>query len=82
MLCAPGGTANSSLENNGTGIVLLIGNNGNDHLNGSSTGTTYIIGGVSGSNVINGRNGTGFIQERGDGHDTLINAGSYTVAAS
>ena len=22
------------------------------------------------------------IQERGDGHDTLINAGSYTVAAS
>ncbi len=82
VLCAPGGTANSILENNGTGSVLLIGNNGNDHLNGSSNGTTYIIGGVSGSNVINGRNGTGFVQERGDGHDTLINAGSYTVAAS
>jgi hypothetical protein len=81
VLCAKGGTANAFLANDGSGSVLLIGNKGNDQLNGSGTGATWIIGGVGGSNVINGNNGTGFIQERGNAGDTLINAGGYPVAA-
>jgi len=32
--------------------------------------------------VINGHNGTGFIQERGNAGDTLINTSGYTVAAN
>jgi hypothetical protein len=83
VLCAPGGTANSFLANSSSGNVLLIGNKGNDQLNGSSTGETWIIGGVGGSNVINGNNATaGFIQERGNTNNTLINDSNYTVAAS
>jgi hypothetical protein len=83
VVCAKAGT-NAFLANGGTGKVLLIGNaTGNDQLVGSSAGgETWIIGGTAGTNAINGNNGTGYIQERGDTSDTLINAGSYTVAAS
>jgi hypothetical protein len=81
VLCAKGGTGNAFLANDGSGNVLLIGNKGNDQLNGSSAGETWIIGGVGGVNTINGENGTGFIQERGNASDTLVNVGSgYTVA--
>jgi hypothetical protein len=81
VLCAKGGTGNAFLANDGSGNVLLIGNKGNDQLNGSSVGETWIIGGVGGVNTINGENGTGFIQERGNASDTLVNVGSgYTVA--
>jgi hypothetical protein len=82
VLCAKPGT-NASLANGGSGHVLLIGNTtGNDHLIGSSSGETWIISGTQGANAINGNNGTGYIQERGDTSDTLINASNYTVAAS
>ena len=82
VLCAKPGT-NASLANGGSGHVLLIGNaTGNDHLIGSSSGETWIISGTQGANAINGNNGTGYIQERGDTSDTLINASGYTVAAS
>ena len=83
VLCARTGT-NAYLANAGTGNVLLIGNaTGNDQLVGSSAGgETWIISGTSGANAINGNNGTGYIQERGDTNDTVINASSYTVAAS
>jgi hypothetical protein len=83
VLCARGET-NAYLANAGTGNVLLIGNtSGNDQLVGSSAGgETWIIGGTSGANTINGNNGTGYIQERGDTSDTVINASGYTVAAS
>ena len=33
-------------------------------------------------NVINENGGTGFLQERGDTNDTIINSGTYTVAAN
>ncbi len=85
VLCAKGET-NAYLANGGTGNVLLIGNaSGNDNLVGSALGgETWIIGGASGSNTINGNSssgGHGFIQERGDTNDTLVNASSnYTVA--
>ena len=82
VLCAKPGT-NASLANGGSGHVLLIGNaTGNDHLIGSSSGETWIISGTQGANAINGNNGTGYIQERGDTSDRLINASGYTVAAS
>lgn len=83
VLCAKGET-NAYLANGGTGNVLLIGNaTGNDDLVGSTLGgETWIIGGTSGNNNINGNNGTGYIQERGDTNDTVINATDYTVAAS
>jgi hypothetical protein len=32
------------------------------------------------ANVINGKGGTGFIQKRGDHHDTVIKASRYTIA--
>jgi hypothetical protein len=80
VLCATPGK-NATLDNGGTGDVLLLGNNNNDHLIGSGSGETWIIGGTAGTNVINGNNGTGFIQERGDTHDTLIGTSGYTVAA-
>ena len=82
VLCATAGISNAFLSNSGSNNVLLIGNKGNDQLNGSSTGETWIIGGSPGSNVINGKNGTGFIQERGNASDTVINASGYTVAAN
>jgi hypothetical protein len=83
VLCATAGTSNAFLSNTGGFNVLLIGNKGNDQLNGTSgSGETWIIGGVGGSNVINGKNGTGFIQERGNASDSVINATSYTVAVS
>jgi hypothetical protein len=81
VLCAKPGTGNAFLANSGSGKVLLIGNNGNDQLVGSASGgETWIIAGTVGSNVINGNNGTGYIQPRGNTHDTVINASSYTVA--
>ena len=82
VLCAPAGTANAFLENNGTGNVLLIGNGGNDQLVGTSAanGETWIISGTGGANAINGRAGVGFIQKRGDAHDTITNAANYTKA--
>jgi hypothetical protein len=83
VLCAPAGTGNAYLVNGGNFNVLIVGNQGNDQLLGHhATGETWIIGGTKGSNVINGRGGTGFIQERGDHKDTVINAASYTKAAS
>jgi hypothetical protein len=83
VLCAKAGSYNVYLANGGSNSVLLIGNNnGNDTLVGSSTGETWIIGGLHGNNTINGSNGTGYIQERGDPNDTLINDSGYTVAPS
>jgi hypothetical protein len=82
VLCATPGTANAFLANNGSGDVLLIGNNGNDQLNGSGTGVTWMIGGRKGTNTLNGNNGSGFIEERGNPNDTLIGTAGYTVAAS
>jgi hypothetical protein len=81
VLCATAGTGNAFLSSGGFN-ALLIGNKGNDQLNGSSTSETWIIGGVGGTNVMNGENGTGFIQERGNTNDTLINTSGYTVAAN
>ncbi len=78
VLCAKG-TGADTLTNAGKGSVLLIGNTGADHLNGSATGVTYIIAG-QGNNVINGHNGHGWIQLRGNTHDTVTNDGAYTVA--
>jgi hypothetical protein len=78
VLCAKGSGADT-LTNAGHGAVLLIGNGGADHLNGSATGVTYIIAG-QGNNVINGHSGHGWIQLRGNTHDTVTNDGSYTVA--
>ena len=82
VLCAPAGTANAFLANNGTGNVLLIGNGGNDQLvgTGAANGETWIISGTGGANAINGRGGVGFIQKRGDAHDTITNAANYTKA--
>ena len=82
VLCATAGTANAFLANNGTGNVLLIGNSGNDQLVGTTAakGETWIISGTSGANAINGRAGVGFIQKRGDAHDTITNAANYTKA--
>lgn len=84
VLCAKAGV-NALLANNGTGHVLLIGNKNNDQLNGSGAGgETWIIGGVGGTNTINGKatsGGTGFIQERGNANDTLVDTGGYVVAA-
>ncbi len=82
VLCAKPGTGNAFLANDGSGSVLLIGNGGNDQLNGSSTGQTWMIGGRPGTNTFNGNNGTGYIQERGNLHDTLVGTAGYTVAAS
>ena len=83
VLCAKKGTANNYLANTGSGSVLLVGNAGSDQLIGSSTGETWIVGHAgTGNNVINGNNGTGFIQERGDTNDTVLNASGYTVAPS
>jgi hypothetical protein len=81
VICATAGTGNAFLSSGGFN-ALLIGNKGNDQLNGASTGEAWIIGGLGGSNVINGNNGSGFIQERGNTNDTVINASGYTVAAS
>jgi hypothetical protein len=83
VLCGKTGS-NAYLANGGTGKVLLIGNaTGADQLVGSSTGgETWIIGGADGNNLINGNNGTGFIQERGDANDTVINDSNYTVTTS
>ena len=83
VLCATPGISNAFLSNASNFDVLLIGNKGNDQLVGTSdtSGETWIIGGSPGSNVINGKNGNGFIQERGNAGDSLINVGSgYTVA--
>ena len=83
MLCATLGISNAFLSNASNFDVLLIGNKGNDQLVGTSdtSGETWIIGGSPGSNVINGKNGNGFIQERRNAGDSLINVGSgYTVA--
>jgi hypothetical protein len=85
VLCATTGTAPAYLANDGSGNVLLIGNKGNDQLVGSgvSGSETWIIGlAGTGHNVINENGGTGFLQERGDPNDTIINSGSYTVAAN
>lgn len=84
VLCATAGISNAFLSNASNFDVLLIGNKGNDQLVGTSdpSGETWIIGGSPGSNVINGKNGIGFIQERGNASDSVINATSYTVAAS
>jgi hypothetical protein len=41
---------------------------------------TWIISGLGGTNTINGKGGTGFIQKRGNAHDTIINAANYTKA--
>jgi hypothetical protein len=82
VLCAPSGASNAFLRNAGTGNVLLIGNKGNDQLVGSSSGETWMIGGNPGHNTFNGSNGTGFIQERGNPNDTLVNTSGYTVAPS
>jgi hypothetical protein len=79
VLCAPTGTANAFLANNGFD-VLILGNGGNDQLVGSSTGESWIIGGLGGSNIINGKGGVGFIQKRGNRNDSTINASKYTVA--
>ena len=81
VLCATAGIGNAFLSSGGF-KALLIGNKGNDQLNGASTGEAWIIGGVGGTNVINGHNGTGFVQERGNTNDTLINTSGYTVAAN
>jgi hypothetical protein len=81
VLCATPGTSNAFLQNTGTD-VLLIGNSGNDQLVGSSTGETWMIGGRPGHNTFNGSGGTGYIQERGNPNDTLVNTGGYTVAPS
>ncbi len=82
VLCAKTGTANAFLANNGTGNVLLIGNAGNDQLVGTTAakGETWIISGTGGANAINGKGGVGFIQKRGDAHDTITNAANYTKA--
>jgi len=80
VLCASSGNSNAFLENNGAGSVLLLGNNGNDQLVGSSVGETWVIARNPGANVINGRNGMGFIEERNNPNDTLVNTSGYTVA--
>jgi hypothetical protein len=82
VLCAETGTTNAFLANDGSGDVLLIGNNGNDQLDGSNAGTTWMIAGVKGTNTLNGNNGSGFIEERGNPRDTLVGTAGYTVAAS
>lgn len=82
VLCAKPGTQHASLSNLGSGHVLLIANDGHDTLAGSSSGETWIIGSASGVDKINGNDGTGFIQERGNGADTLTGTTNYTVAAS
>ena len=76
VLCATAGNSNAFLANGGTGNVLLIGNAGNDQLVGTTAagGETWIISGTGGSNAINGKGGDGFIQKRGDVHDTITNA--------
>ncbi len=63
--------------------MLLIGNGGNDQLVGTAAAgsETWIIGGTRGANVINGKGGTGFIQKRGDRHDTVLRAAHYAIAA-
>jgi hypothetical protein len=40
--------------------------------------TGYQKNGTGGANAINGRAGVGFIQKRGDAHDTITNAANYT----
>jgi hypothetical protein len=82
VLCATAGNSNAFLANGGTGNVLLIGNAGNDQLVGTTAagGETWIISGTGGSNAINGKGGDGFIQKRGDVHDTITNAANYTKA--
>ena len=82
VLCATAGNSNAFLSNGGTGNVLLIGNAGNDQLVGTTAagGETWIISGNGGANAINGRGGDGFIQKRGDVHDTITNAANYTKA--
>jgi hypothetical protein len=82
VLCAVTGTSTAYLANAGSGNVLLIGNRGNDQLVGSGAGETWIIGGTPGNNVINEEGGTGFLQERGNGNDLIIDSGTYTTAAN
>jgi hypothetical protein len=83
VICAVTGTSTAYLANSGTGNVLIIGNKGNDQLVGSASGETWIIGGTPGNNVINENGGTGFLQERGNANDTIVNSSvNYTVAAN
>jgi Ca2+-binding RTX toxin-like protein len=84
VICATSGTASAYLANGGSGNVLIIGNKGNDQLVGSAVGgsETWIIGGTPGNNVINENDGDGFLQERGNTNDSVINPGSYTTAAN
>jgi hypothetical protein len=84
VICAVTGTSTAYLANGGSGNVLIIGNKGNDQLvgSGNATAETWIIGGTPGNNVINENGGTGFLQERGNTNDVVINPGTYTVAAS
>jgi hypothetical protein len=76
VICATSGTASAYLANGGSGNVLIIGNKGNDQLVGSA------VGGTPGNNVINENDGDGFLQERGNTNDSVINPGSYTTAAN